>query len=191
MSFLSGLFSNPGASAASAANNRNGQVASTYAGLFKPAANDYGAILNSLGSMNLGTSIGNAVNYANQDPSKLIAQFGHAAQANAAQNAVQAGNAMKALGYGDGAAQGIAAGQFQNAANQTNQYAQQQLSPEGRLQALQAIFAALQGLQGSYGNIVSQLGAGVYGAPSPIVQQNPLTQIAGQAAGAYASAYGK
>ena len=188
MSALSSLFTPSGTHAAQSQQSRQKDVAKGYGQLFDaqlPQALDWTHIL---GALHLGSSIGNSLNNINAGPERQIQQYGAGAQEHAAQNSNQLANTLRGLGFGDGAISGATAGQFQNAATQTNQFAANAYSPEEQQQQLMALIQAIMGGNQAFTSPLAGYAQGVYGEPQVQVQPG-LGQILGNIAGNYASAY--
>jgi len=186
-SAITSAFTPAGTNAAKSQSNRTANVAKQYGSLFNTSADQYKQFQDWLGNSGLLQSLSGASNQINAGPSQQIKQFSNQASEQAQLNTNQLMQALQSAGFGSGAQQGAAAGQFQNAATQTNQYAQQLYSPEYQQQLLQSLMQLIQGAGSLYGGNLNSLGSGVYGQPQVQVAQSPLASILGSATSLYTS----
>jgi hypothetical protein len=181
----------PGTHNAMNRDKQNSQVQSQWADAFKSymplltSATDFAKTLQPQYQSNLLQGV-NALGQNGVDSS--IRDFGAGANERAAQQSQRSQLQMAGMGLGNGAQAGqVLEGQNQAQAA-TNQFAQQQQSPQARAQRYQMIMQMLQQGMNPQAIMQSLLGmsSGVYGQPQPFVGQSPagaIGSLAGLATG--------
>jgi hypothetical protein len=169
-------------------NSASSKVSGKYGKLFGDAYGDYKTLHGLFGNSNLMEQLGTALNSFNQPNEQKVQKAQNGANDRAAQQANSTAQFLKTQGFGDGLTGGATANAFQQATNQTNQYAQDLEDPEHQLRQFLAMLQGAGGLQSLYMNPLQQFGQSVYAAPQ---DQNPFASILGGFAGNYASALGK